>query len=50
VTDPSQVIDSFQQVMAGTALTITVDRHGKMQEVSLDGAVIAARQASAVRE
>jgi hypothetical protein len=50
VTDPSRVIDSFQQVMAGSALTITVDRHGKMQEVSLDGAVIAAGQASAVRE
>lgn len=46
-TDPSQVMDSFQQLMSGSALMITVERHGKLERVAVDGAAIAAQIARA---
>lgn len=40
VADAPQVMDALEQVLAGAALEITVERGGHRQEVTLDGATI----------
>lgn len=46
-TDPSQVMDSFQQLMTGGAFDITVERQGRVEHLNVDGAAIVAEQTRA---
>jgi type II secretion system protein C len=44
LSDPQQAIGMFEQLTDGTALVATLDRKGKRERVTLDGALIVADQ------
>ena len=44
LSDSEQAFEMFRQLMDGMALTATINRKGKIQQVSLDGSMIAADQ------
>lgn len=44
LTDPEQAMDMFRQIASGMAATATLERKGKRERISLDGALIAAHQ------